>query len=162
MTESDMLFYRSTTGGRSIGRTAIRLLTLVPLVAYPAGALTAAWGDDRGSAILGYGLVLAALACVTVLMGTSIQRIVGEVPDRLDEYELTLRSRAMSAAYTCLSALVLVGIIYFAIGSDKGLWVPDDFDELNGLFWGAFLYATLLPSAFLAWQVDPADLAADG
>lgn len=156
-----MLFYRSNKGGRPIGLTALRLLTLTPLVAYPVGALTVAWGNSPATAIAGYLLVFASLACVAALMGTSVQRIVGEQPDRLDEYELTLRSKAMSAAYICLSALLLIGIIYFAIGKDKGLWVPDSFDEYNGLFWGGFLYTSLLPSAFLAWQIEPADVVAD-
>ena len=153
-----MLFYRSNGGGRDIGLGAMRALTLGALVAYPVGALTVAWGDSLSAVVAGYGLILVSLACVIIVLGTSVQRVVGEQPDRLDEYELKLRSRAMSAAYTCLSVLLLLAIIYAAIGTDKGLWVPDSYEEYNGLFWGAFLYASMLPSGFLAWQIDAADL----
>lgn len=149
-----MLFYRSNSNGRDVGLRALRALTLGALVAYPIGALTVAWGDSLLAAVSGYGLVLVSLICVTIVMGTSFQRVVGEQPDRLDEYELKLRSRAMSAAYICLSVLALLAIIYAAIGTDKGLWVPDSYEEYNGLFWGVFLFTSMLPSASLAWQVD--------
>lgn len=153
-----MIFYRSDSGGRDLGLGAMRGLTLGSLIAYPVGALTVSWGDGAATAIAGYGLVLVSLICVMAVTGTSLQRIVGEQPDRLDEYELKLRARAMSGAYAGLSTLVLTGVIYFAIGTDKGLWVPDSYEEFNGLFWGAFLYTTMLPSALLAWQVDPAEV----
>lgn len=153
-----MIFCRSSSGGRDISLRAMRILTFGALVTYPVGALTVAWGDSLPSAVGGYGLVLLSLICVMIVMGTSVQRVVGEQPDRLDEYELKLRYRAMSAAYTCLSALALVAIIYAAIGTDKGLWVPDSYEEYNGLFWGAFLYTSMLPSASLAWQIDAADI----
>lgn len=153
-----MLFYRSNSGGRDIGLSAMRALTLGTLVAYPVGALTVSWGDSPLAAVAGYGLIILSLVCVVVVMGTSVQRVVGEQPDRLDEYELKLRSRAMSSAYNCLSALVLVAIIYAAIGTDKGFWVPDTYEKYNGLFWGAFLYTSMLPSASLAWQIDAADI----
>jgi hypothetical protein len=158
MTELDMLYYRANNGGRDIGIAALRALTAGALASYPAGALTLAWGDGPASAIVGYGLILVSLIFVVAIMGTSLQRIVGEVPQQLDEYELKLRARAMGAGYTGLSILVLLGIIYLAVGSDAGLWVPASYDEFNGLFWGAFLYASVLPSAFLAWQVDAADV----
>jgi hypothetical protein len=154
-----MLFYRSHGAGRQISLGAMRALTLGALIAYPAGALTLAWTDGAATAIAGYGLILAALVCVAAIMGSSLQRIVGEEPRRLDEYELKLRARAMGGAYVGYSVLVLVAVIYLAIGHDAGLWVPDSYEEFNGLFWGAFLYTSVLPSAFLAWQVDPADAA---
>lgn len=153
-----MLFYRSNSNGRDVGLRALRALTLGALVAYPIGALTVAWGDSLLAAVAGYGLILMSLICVMVVMGTSVQRVVGEQPDRLDEYELKLRSRAMSTAYICLSVLALLAIIYAAIGTDKGLWVPDSYEEYNGLFWGVFLFTSMLPSASLAWQVDATDI----
>ena len=153
-----MLYYRSTNGGRDISLAAMRTLTSGALASYPAGALILAWGDGLASAIAGYGLILLSLICVAAIMGASLQRIVGEEPQRLDEYELKLRARAMSGAYTGLSTLVLLAIIYFAVGSDAGLWVPATYEEFNGFFWGAFLYASVLPSAFLSWQVDGADV----
>lgn len=153
-----MLLYRSNDGGRAIGMGTMRLCTIGALVAYPAGALILAWGDDLMSAVAGFGLILLALILVGVIMGASVQRIVGERPDRLDEYELKLRARAMSASYAGFTGLVLVAIIYAAIASDKGFWLPSSYEEYNGLFWGAFLYASILPSAVLAFQLDPADV----
>lgn len=154
-----MIYYRSKPGSREASVPAVRALTLAALAAYPIGALTLAWTDGPAGAIVGFGLIVAALACVAAISSTSIQRIVGELPQQLDEYELKLRARAMSAAYTGLSTLILLAVIYLAVGSDFGLWVPDSYEEFNGLFWGAFLYATILPSAFLAWQIDAADAA---
>jgi hypothetical protein len=38
-----------------------------------------------------------------------------------------------------------------------GAWLPSNYGGWNGLFWGAFLYVTLLPTARLAWTMDPDD-----
>jgi hypothetical protein len=46
-------------------------------------------------------------------------------------------------------------VIYAAIASDTGLWVPSGYDAFNGLFWGVFLYASVIPTAVLSWMVDP-------
>ena len=154
-----MIYYRSKSGGAEVGLSTLRTLSLVSLVAYPAGALTLAWGDGPLSAVLGYGAILMSLVAAAVIMSARLQRIVGEQPDKLDEYELKLRARAMWGAYTGLSVLLLIGIIYLAIASDAGWWLPTTYDHFSGLFWGVFLYTSLLPSAVLAWQVDPADAA---
>ena len=153
-----MLYYRSNSGGRDLSVKAMRLLSAAALATYPTGALTLAWAEGPAAKIAGFGLIIVSLVCVAGIMGSSLQRIVGEQPQRLDEYELKLRARAMSGAYTGLSVLALMTVIYCAIASDAGLWVPDSYDDFNGLFWGAFLYSSVLPSAFLAWQVDAADI----
>jgi hypothetical protein len=104
---------------------------------------------------VGYGLILLALCAYAPLIGTSLQRIVGEETKLLDEYELRLRGKALSASYTALSVLVLLLVVYAAIASDKGFWVPTSYDAFNGLFWGVFLYASVLPTALLSWMVEP-------
>jgi hypothetical protein len=91
-------------------------------------------------------------------MGSTVQRIVGEKVEALDEYELKLRNHAMSSSYSCFSLLALLAVIYAAIASDAGWWVPSEYGDFNGLFWGVFLYASVLPSVFLAWRLDPSDL----
>jgi hypothetical protein len=154
-----VLLYRSGHRGSEIGLGALRFLTFAALAAYPAGALILAWSDNPIASIAGFGLIAASLVCVAGVMGASLQRIVGEQASKLDEYELKLRARAMSAAYTCLSTILVVAVLYAAIASEKGWWLPAGYDQYNGLFWGAFLYASMLPSAFLAWQVEPADVA---
>ena len=65
------------------------------------------------------------------------------------------KKRSVRAASLCGAVvLALCGVIYAAIASDKGGWVPTNFDEYNGLFWGVFLYAFTLPTACLAWRLD--------
>ena len=150
-----MLFYRARTGSKDIPLPLVRTLSSLALTAYPLGALTLALG--RGGAIgalIGYGLILAALVAATALIGSSVQRIVGEQPERLDEYELLLRQRAMSLSYVCFTVLVLLIVIYGAIAAEKGFWLPRTYGEFNGLFWGVFLYASLLPTSVLAWTLE--------
>jgi hypothetical protein len=105
--------------------------------------------------LAGYSLILLALVAYAPLIGTSLQRIVGEETKLLDEYELRLRGRALSRAYAAFSGLALLLVIYAAIASDKGLWVPSSYDAFNGLFWGVFLYASVIPTAVLSWMVEP-------
>lgn len=88
-------------------------------------------------------------------MGSRLQRIVAEQSEQLDEMEMQLRHRALSWSYSVLSGGVLLLVIYGAIAADFGGWVPTTYDEWNGLFWGLFLYVTLLPTARLAWTMDP-------
>lgn len=156
-----MLYFRSRSAGRDLSRAAARAITLAALVLYPLGALAIRFGDNRLSSAAGYLLIAGSIACVATMMGSSLQRIVGEQVNRLDEYELKLRSRAVGAAYSCLGVLVLLALIYSAIAADRGIWMPRTYGEFNGLFWGAFLYASMLPSAFLAWQIDASDAQAD-
>lgn len=151
-----MLNMRSNNGSeeRSVGIT--RTCTAVSLIAYPCGALMLALGPDTlAMKLVGYGLIVLALVACAPLSGTWLQRIVGEETKQLDEYELRLRGRALSAAYMVLSVLVLLLVIYAAIAIDKGFWVPSSYDAFNGLFWGVFLYASILPTALLSWMVDP-------
>ena len=132
-----------------------RATSLLSLLAYPAGALSLALGPDApGTVITGYALIAGSLVCYVPLATSWLQRIVAEQPSKLDEYELHLRSRAMNAAYIGYTALVLLAVIYAAIASDAGAWVPKTYDGFNGLFWGAFLYAVVLPLACLSWMLD--------
>jgi hypothetical protein len=73
----------------------------------------------------------------------------------LDEYELRLRGRALSASYATFTGLALVLVMYAAMASDKGLWLPTTYEQFNGVFWGVFLYASVLPTALLSWMVEP-------
>lgn len=102
----------------------------------------------------GYALILSALICAAALVQSSLQRIVAEQPSKLDEYELQLRSRAMNLSYVGFTAFALMAVIYAAIASDLGGWVPTNYDQFNGLFWGVFLYAVVMPVAVLSWMVD--------
>src|SRR4028119_1190489 len=151
-----MIYMRAADGpqDRSVGM--IRVCTAASLIAYPCGALLLALGQDTlATKLVGYSLILLALVAYAPLIGTSLQCIVGEETKLLDEYELRLRGRALSGSYTALSVLALLLVIYAAIASDKGLWLPPTYDAFNGLFWGVFLYASVLPTAVLSWMVEP-------
>jgi hypothetical protein len=151
-----MLYMRAANGPRDRSVAMVRTCTAASLLAYPCGALLLALGSDTlTTKLVGYGLILLALCAYAPLIGTSLQRIVGEETKLLDEYELRLRGRALSASYTAFSVLVLLLVVYAAVASDTGLWVPTSYDAFNGLFWGVFLYASVLPTALLSWMVEP-------
>jgi len=160
-----VIFYRSPASeGSAAGPSlqTLRVLTTVALAAYPAGALIRTFapqgaGWQMFSLIAGFGLIVLALAAATPVMGSRLQRIVAEEGGRLDEMEMQLRHKALTWSYGVLSGAFLLIILYLGIASDAGLWRPSGYDEYNGLFWGAFLYVTLLPTARLAWTMDAQD-----
>jgi hypothetical protein len=151
-----MIFYRSNQGPRELSVPMVRMFSMLSLLSYPAGALTLALGaDTAATSIAGYGLILLARVSYAPLIGTSIQRIVGEELKVLDEYELRLRGRALSLSYATFTGLALLAVVYAAIASDTGGWFPDSYEAFNGVFWGIFLYASVLPTAVLSWMVEP-------
>lgn len=158
-----MIFYRSlrNPAGKSRSLRSVRLLVLLTLVAYPAGALLRTFGADNLAVKAGgLLLVLASLIGLALLAGTRLNRITGEVPAQLDEYERNLRASAMETAFQIFAGFVLLGIVYIALASERGWWVPSGYDEWNGLFWGAFLYALTLPTAVLAARLHSDEEAA--
>lgn len=152
-----MMFFRAQSRTSTLSTNAIRAASAAALLAYPAGALMVNYaGQSPFRAVAGYGLILAALVCVALLASSPLQRIVSERAGKLDEYELQLRNRAMNLAYAGFAALVLAGVAYAAVASDHGGWLPVTYEQFNGLFWGVFLYATVIPVAVLSWLVDDA------
>jgi uncharacterized membrane protein len=156
-----MIFYRSamSQAGRPSVAT-LRGLTAVSLTAYPAGAAVMAagsgWSWAFPSDLAGLGLIALALLAAAPVLGSRLQRIVGDRTEALDERELHLRLKALSWGYYALTALVLLAFMYAGFASDAGWWLPHGYHAWNGLFWGAFLYALILPTTFLAWTVkDP-------
>ena len=150
-----MLFYRSHQRSHYLTVGAVRTLSTTGLVAYPTGALMLGPGPNAAvTSLVGYTLIFIALVTCVLLSGSSIQRIVGEDAKVLDEFELRLRGRTMVKSYAAFTGLVLLLVAYAAIASDNGAWLPDSFSEFNGVFWGVFLYAFLLPTAVLSWMVD--------
>ena len=150
-----MIYYRALQRSRDLSIDAVRLLSATSLAAYPAGALLLALGPPSlGRAVGGYGLILLALIAFAPLIGSSVQRIVGEDTKVLDEYELRLRGRALSVCYAAFTALALLLVAYAAIASDRGLWLPASYDQFSAVFWGIFLYASVLPTALLSWMVE--------
>ena len=153
--EVKMLYLRSQRGPQDRSVVMARILSATSLIADPFGALVLTLGPDSlATVISGYALIVLALITYAPLISTTLQRIVGENAKLLDEYELRLRGRALSAAYVTFSVLVLLLVLYAAIATDKGFWVPTTYESFNGLFWGVYLYSAVLPVAVLSWIVE--------
>ena len=170
------LFYRGPkdhTPARS--RWAIRLATLTTLTAYPAGCIVQLVVPDTtpeagltAGEIAGFTLILLAFIGFAFTVPSWFQHIVGEERGRLDEFEMSLRRKAYAFSYLAFCALALIGAIYMALGAQADgsgfvtLWVPSTYDHWNAIFWGAFVYAAILPTAYLAWTgPEPLDPAQD-
>jgi len=156
-----MFFYRSLNNPSGTARPlrTIRTLCVTALAAYPAGALLRALGPDHpASDIGGLALIVVSLGCAAAVAGSRVSRIAGEERGRLDEYEKHLRASAMEHAYSILAAIVALAVVYIAIASDAGLWVPTGYEQWNGVFWGVFLIASLLPATILAFRLQPGDV----
>lgn len=156
-----MIFYRSAASEGSEGPSlkTIRTLSLISLIAYPVGAVTmllggAGRGGFYAQEIVGLALIALALIAAAPVLGSRLQRIVGDKAGTLDEMELQLRHRATSWSYFAFTALVCLAIFYGGVASDTGMWIPTEFEHWNGLFWGVFLYSSLLPTTFLAWTLS--------
>ena len=113
-----MLFYRTSAAAGLISVDATRIFSAAALVAYPIGAIIIRSSSGGWMGLSGYGLILGAFICLAFLIKSSLQRIVAEVPSELDEFELSLRSRAMNLSYATFTALTLLGVVYAAIASD--------------------------------------------
>lgn len=152
-----MLYFRSRTPhkARPISRTSARWTTSLALICYPPGAYLLGLGTNLSAKVAGAVLLLTALFCAAYLVNSSVQRVVGEQPHFLDEFEMQLRLRAMESAYGTITLIGLLAVMYFAIASETSLWVPRTYQGYNGLFWGVFLYSWILPTAFVAWRMDP-------
>lgn len=151
-----MIFYRSLNNPAGTPRSlaSVRGLVVAAFAAYPAGALLRAVGPDTlATNLAGFGLIIVSLLAYAALAGTRLNRLTGEERGRLDEYERNLRAGAMETSYQLFAALALLGIIYLAIGSDAGWWLPSGYEQWNGIFWGAFLWSSLLPTAVLAFRL---------
>ena len=158
-----MIFWTSANSrqGKPIGIHAARVLSTTALVLYPAGALLRMLGPDTpATAIAGWTMILASIGCAALLAGSSFQRIVGDQENQLDEYELKLRYRAIQGSYLTLTALGLAILFALQVTNDvTGMLsgVEATNGMLSGIFWGLFLYSTVLPTAILAWRMSPED-----
>lgn len=158
-----MLFYkRANDAGASapFHVRRVRALTAYALAAYPVGGvimLISEAAENPWLAMAGLAVIVSAIAACFGFIGGAFQRITGDVESGLDERELDQRRRAQAFAYQAFGALTMFALIYLAIASDKGLWVPASYDAWNAVWWGALLYLLTLPTAFLAWTT-PIDL----
>jgi hypothetical protein len=159
--QAAMIFYATldNPSGKPRSLRSIRQLVVAALALYPAGCLLRLLGPDTFVVQLtGLLMVVAAIACAALLAGSQLNRVTAEPTAKLDEYDRSLRQRAMVSAYPALAALVVLAIMYLGLASQFGWWTPRSWDHWNAVFWGAFLTTSLLPTAALAWQVDPGEL----
>ena len=147
--------------GKPIGIVAARALSTTALVLYPTGALLRLVGPETLATVAaGWTMIVAAVGCAIVIAGSSLQRIVGDQESALDEYELKLRHRAIQGAYLVLTALGLAILFALQLATDIGgilSGTEATSGLLGGIFWGLFLYSSVLPTAILAWQLAPED-----
>lgn len=165
-----MFYYRKSESQAQMSPWVMRGLTGFVLLAYPAGAIlqlvmpdtTPEPGLTLGE-IAGFGLILLALLAFAFIAPSSLQRIIGEQTEKLDEFELEMRRRANAMAYQIFTVLTLLGLLYFGIASDSqrlNLWMPSSFDHWIAIIWGTILFAFVLPTAVLAW-IAPAPVLED-
>ena len=140
--------------GRPRSRGVIRLLALLALSAYAAGAALHMAGPETAMArIGGLLLILLSMVCWALLASTRPSRITGDVPAQLDEYERNLRAGAIEHAYGLLSGLIMLLFIYFSLAEDHGWWLPRSGSHWSLMIWGVLLVSTVLPPAVLSFRL---------
>ena len=123
---------------------------------YPLGTwvLHQSLGESRwyvAAHLVLLGLVVGLLSFGRVIRAGRM--IADDTDAALDERQLALRNAAYLDAYRIVSATAVLGVIWVAIGVDKGLWwTPRTYNEWNDVFWGLFILTTSLPAAFLSWR----------
>lgn len=155
-----MLYYKAPNApdAPALSLPRVRLLTAVALTSYPLGSLLRLLGGGSAALdIVGLALIVLAFFCAVPVVGSSVQRIVAGEEKDLDEFELGVRQQALSRAYMVMSAIVALSLVYGGIANDIGWWLPRDDAHWNALFWGFFLWATMLPAALLSWNLAPED-----
>jgi len=164
-------FYRGKSErAPSRSRSTMRIATLAALIGYPAGCVTQLLFPDTSpepgltaGEAAGFALIGVALLAFGFIAPSWLQRIVGEESKKLDEFEMDLRRRAYTFSYQLFAGLTVLFAIYMALSVDLAgsgklqLWTPSTYDHWNAIFWGAMLYAFVLPTAWLAWA-GPAPL----
>ncbi len=169
-----MLFIQSAKGETPTRSTALmRIATITALAGYPLGAVIHLLFPDAtpepgltAGEIAGFGFMILSLLAFCVIVPSHLQRIVGDEAKNLDEFEMDLRRKSYAFGYWVMCTLVVLFAIYMALGVDSDnvltLWVPSTYDHWNAIFWGAMLYAVVLPTTYLAWAgPQPLDDEAD-
>ena len=142
----------------------MRIATLAALIAYPAGCVVQIVFPDTtpgpsltAGEAFGFALLGVSLLAFCFIAPSWLQRIVGEETQRLDEFEMDLRRRAYTFSYQVFAGLAVLFALYMALSVDVAesaklrFWTPTTYDHWNAIFWGAMLYAFVLPTTWLAW-----------
>ena len=112
-----------------------------------------------GTFLVGLGLLagLAAALAMVMALSSRAQRLLTDHERKLDEYQRSQRSAALSRSYAILSALVVGAGLYVILALDWDWPLPSSRDTLHDLAFGAVLLTSLLPVTILAWTLDLAD-----
>lgn len=148
--------------------TRVRWLSLAALISYPVGAVTHLMGSMAGStaiSITGLVIVGVTLVCAAAIIGTGVQRIVGDRIEHLNEIEIGQRQSAYANAYRLFGVVMLTGAFYLGLASDQtdsgSLWMPSNFDQWAGVVWGIIVMIFILPAAFLSWTLPAEEIEDD-
>ena len=110
--------------------------------------------DGKWASAGGFLLIAVALLVCAPVAASRIYQIASEDGVKIDEFELQMRLKAMSSAYTFLIGLVALAFLYLVFAADgTGLWMPTTYDHYNAIFWGFLLYAMLLPVLFVSLKM---------
>lgn len=146
--------------GRSSSSLSIRttrILATIALVGAPAAIVIRALGpgttDGGPHEVASLIVIIVALLAGTCVLGSGLYRITAEKARDLDEMELQLRHNALATSYFVLTTIVILGAAYAQIAVKAELWMPRNKSDWTPIFMCLFLYALLLPTAVLAWQM---------
>jgi hypothetical protein len=152
--------------GRTVPLKRLRALLVVLYTAYPLGWALQFGVEDGGPTSLvadgvGLALVFVAVLAFSAIARSSVQRIMHEPEEVLDERERAERNRAHQSAYVALSAILLLGLIHQMLAQDLSangwvtVWTPTTYHDWSVVFWGMTFLAFTLPTAFHAFRARP-------
>jgi hypothetical protein len=129
----------------------LRLLTAFSLVGFPAAIALQTLFDGFVGKLVGNLLSTATIVTMFAVMASRPSQLVATESHELDEYQLSYRYRAMSAAYQALGCLVLSAVTYAYFALEFGGRLPSEVETWQALATGTILYTFVVPTAFLVW-----------
>ncbi|RYF78488.1 MAG: hypothetical protein EOO39_01275 [Cytophagaceae bacterium] len=136
---------------RTLSLTQRRLATVLQLVSYPILFFTMRSIGLSSSLATMVGLLPFFALSVYLYRGTQLWQY-GNAPDeQLDERQVLVRNQAYRLAYSFVSAVVLILLVYLMLASDFHWPVLNGYDQISPFFWGVWIVVLVLPSAILAW-----------
>jgi hypothetical protein len=108
--------------------------------------------------VLAYALGGLAYLLTMAVLRRSTQRVAETKDEQLDERQRSIRDRAYRSAYTILTSLTMLALIYLSYAASfegLGLWLPPR-QSVFAIVTGFILLSTSLPTAVIAWnEPDP-------
>lgn len=146
---------RSSSAGPSTRTT--RIFAAVALLCAPAAIVIRALGpgttDGDPHEVASLILIIISFLAATPVLGSRFSRITRERAKGLDEMETQLRHNALATSYFALTSVVMLGVVYAQVANMAQLWLPRNESDWIPVVVSFLLYATLLPTAVLAWRM---------